>query len=357
MRIFLLFLLIMNHQLFSDKVKAIMKPVATHKADRFIELKLTRTIGPELGTDNFLIRAYDIKVIKNGSFVVWDNYQNRFLLFNQNYKLLKRFGRNGQGPGELSNSRMNKDIFICQNHKINITDYFSRKLISFNTYGKLVEEIKYPGNNTKILYLFKGGTGAILNIDKNLNSCLELFDLKKGRTIKPLLPSSEFREFLYYAPAFEKETGFPASFNHWGSPSMTNTRFEHINENSFIVHQSCSSVIYIFENYKLKTKFPVRPLKGLSTLKIKVARMKKKIGSSNFFIQAMPGFFIDYKDRKHFYICTYLDEKDYSYIYKLDLKGKLLKAFKVKKGGRILAGTDGKFFSAGYDNIKILEVK
>lgn len=127
------FLLIITELLLSQKVRN------QHQNPIVSETKHLLTITSS--NKDTLFRAYDLYVSLMGDIYIADQVEDCIKIFNQNGKLIKKFGKTGSKPGEFNTIG---EIAISENY-IAVSDYISTRLQIFSKDFKHIRTIYAQG--------------------------------------------------------------------------------------------------------------------------------------------------------------------------------------------------------------------
>ncbi len=85
------------------------------------------------------VRAYDIQMDDRGNFYILDGQKSHIFIFSNTGTFIKKFGREGSGPGEFNNAYS----FLVANDFIYIPDFSSSKISKFDLEGTFSENMTF----------------------------------------------------------------------------------------------------------------------------------------------------------------------------------------------------------------------
>jgi hypothetical protein len=138
--------------------------------EKYVPLKLVKTIGPEITSEVFLYKPQTLTVDQEGNLYVFDRGQHRIIQFDKNQEFVRFIGRDGQGPGEFVKAP-GAGVFINAgiDNKLYCYDTAGFKIMVFDTKGNYITEYRTSGvqfhapivNGKGQLYFFSGNDNVI----------------------------------------------------------------------------------------------------------------------------------------------------------------------------------------------------
>jgi hypothetical protein len=113
--------------------------ILSSQHDKILEKSIRAEVVLKIGSAKANEDFYEIPTFavgRNGQIYILDSGNSRILCFSQEGKFLFRFGRRGQGPGELSD--LVSQIKILSDGNIYVIDNFQRKINAYNQEGKVL---------------------------------------------------------------------------------------------------------------------------------------------------------------------------------------------------------------------------
>jgi len=152
LRIILIIILVLSSSLIlSGFAKNIDSQTAHPKiAEIPIKVELLFKLGSDKENEDFY-KLHSFTVDKNGQIYILDAGNSRIQCFSKEGKFLFSFGRQGQGPGELSNDATK--IKILSDGNIYVIDNRQRRINVYNPEGKFLFSGKTSGYFTDIVLL------------------------------------------------------------------------------------------------------------------------------------------------------------------------------------------------------------
>lgn len=146
-----------------------------------IEAKLLFTLGESDDENEAFYRPMDIAISKKGEIFVLDSGNSRIQCFSSKGEFLYSFGRQGQGPGELSHYAAT--INILNDENLYLIDNGQKRISIFSTAGDFIKSFKTQyayddivlSNDTYFISGFK-----LLEDHKPIFFSKELNDIKKS---------------------------------------------------------------------------------------------------------------------------------------------------------------------------------
>ena len=134
-------------------VTVVKNPKEPLYGEEVFSLEEDLTLGKKEGSEEYLFeRVRNIDIDKDDNIYVLDSMAVQIKIFDKNGKLIKTFGREGQGPGEMQNPRF---IQITSKEEVMVFDPGTRRLLFFSMEGKYLRQtstakIAYPMHPIKL---------------------------------------------------------------------------------------------------------------------------------------------------------------------------------------------------------------
>ena len=339
---FLLFLLTNLYSYSFPDLKIIKNPKPNIWEKKYVRLFKFKTISEDLGNGNFLFWPCSLTIDEESNIYAYDKSQAKIFKFTKGFKLIKIFGRKGIGPGEFSGtgSHFHVTIKIGRDGKLYANDARGFKIIVFDLNGNHIKDFKIKRSWFRLMLVDKNGNFYAPIMKKGL---IGIFN-KKMELIDTLIDNKEKYVYLFQTPSPEQlKFLYLIDFcsNFIGDLTLNS---------SLIIYLLNSSKIFIIKNRRIVRQFSVLPDKALKLAQKNIKEKKK-------WIPIFAKLFVDEDDNKFFYLVfsSRGKIKNSIYIYKLNLRGELIKVlyvplrenesfpkFQCKKNGIFYALNEGK---------------
>ena len=108
-------------------------------AEMDITVSLERTIGKEMGDENYMFSTIGgVTIDDEGRLYVLDSLNHRIMVYSREGEYLRTIGRKGSGPGEFS---MPGSVLITGKGELAVSDVIARKMIFFDSQGKHLRDL------------------------------------------------------------------------------------------------------------------------------------------------------------------------------------------------------------------------
>ncbi len=222
LRFFLIIILVLSSSLIlSGFAKNIDSQTAHPKITEIpIKVELLFKLGSDKENEDFY-KLHSFTVDKNGQIYILDAGNSRIQCFSKEGKFLFSFGRQGQGPGELSNDATK--IKILSEGNIYVIDNRQRRINVYNPEGKFIFSGKTSGYFTDIVLLNNTYYLSSLFLEENhkpINICRTLgkVDSSFGIFVEPAVNLLERINRLPFPPpwrmAYADSVDFPQYRGH-----------------------------------------------------------------------------------------------------------------------------------------------
>ena len=335
-------------------------PEPTHDDDMpFKTLKLVKKIGLDIDDKNFFAVPEAMAVDNWGNFYVYDRIVRKIFKFNKNFKCIKTFTTQGQGPGEISGMGIGIGTLYCSDDgKLYVVDAGNGKLLIFDRNEKLLREINIADivvSPADLPYAVdKKGEIWILN-RKSYSINAYGSDWKMTRQI-PLDRKDMLKSFIHL-PEYTQ----PLSQKIVTSLNSMQLTIDLVSKNRVIGYFYNPTMICLLDKNRIIKKYHILPKNVIKNYKA----LLKGLGKKRMLDMRVPiamTFFTDKDNRNFFYIVfdfNTLDAKTrYLGIYKFNLDGNLIEKFKTTEISRIVIKKNKLFYAVSSDGVKIYkEVK
>ena len=284
------------------------KPNMTEK---YVALKLFKTIEPELTEDVFLYEPFSITVDKEGNLYIFDRSIKKIVKLDKDLKFVCAFGGKGQGPGDFLPGKTIVFINMGMDNKLYCNDTEARKIIVFDTDGKYLGDYPTPGirfghptvDKDGQIYFFSGDDRHIIVNSQN-----------GERVFSVPVEAKEVYTFLYrkqYLHGNSMDFFFKSSF---------------IESGSLLLYFANSSTMLRISNHKLAGQYRILPKNILPVYKTYIKQMveRSKYSRLALFTSIIPD-----GDVKGVYYLPYIADYDNnrSLLYQMNEEGELLKTY------------------------------
>jgi hypothetical protein len=325
----------------------------THIEKNLVPLKLVHIIKSEFDKEHFLARPRELAIDSKSNLYVYDDLLNQVLIFDAKYKFIKAIGQTGEGPGDFSPARQQKNIGIWDDNLL-VWDHLRRRIIIFNPEGRCVAETKFPEYFRDVYPLILGDFHhrKFIAISTKTKS-LGIYD-KDYQHSGDLLKHEDYQVFFLHIPRLVDKRVNMVTGNE---PGISNTWARTLSGNRIVVYQSNSSTVYLFQDAKLKKRFDVRPAMIIKKIERFIQKLKNRYKDDNFGVSFFQGFFVDQDSEKYLYFYGYdssgKDEK--AILYRFDLTGKLVCVlyYLTENAIEFLAKRNGLFYAVDRSNEQI----
>lgn len=277
---------------------------------QYVRLKKIKTIGADLGNDQFMFNPFSMTIDREGNLYVYDNLQARIIKFDKNLKFVKAIGRVGRGPGEFFGAHRTLSVFIKigRDDKLYAHDLNAFKIMVFDREGRYIAEYRRP----------MGG----LQFDPAVDAAGNIYFL----TVKDRL----VRVYNQHNTDLFKFTIGPdaLSFLFYRSMAFRDLTMERLvavtGDSRILIYFQPSSTMYVIKNRKVKKKIRIWPADGLEDHKHKVREIleKNKFGYTYLFPLLVP----DEDDPDIVYLQYGINKKKrINALYRFNLRGGLEK--------------------------------
>ncbi len=187
-------------------VSVVKNPKESMNTDA-ISLEEDLTLGEKEGNEEHIFyRAQDVEADREGNIYVLDSGDKHIKVFDKNGQLRHVFGREGQGPGELSNP---VDIYVDEKDLIYISDVDTNRLSVFNNQGEFVHTKSFD----------EYSLGRIIGVDGNGDITLIMNTVSKES-------NENFFVFDFLANQYSSQSDFIRNLYSSSIPVMQHYRKE-----------------------------------------------------------------------------------------------------------------------------------
>ncbi len=310
--------LFLNQALFSFEYYIISDPTPTVKEGKISYLEEVRTIGEDLGKDQYLFAPFSIAADKSNVFV-YDRAQVKVFRFSPDFKLLGSFGSQGQGPGQFNTwgKLDGLQIAIGNDGNIYANNFSALRIIGLDRQGKQLKSI------------YCGGISAMNKPVADKHGNIIVVSMKNGKieikNDKKMILAQCKSEKIHHSFLFEKPGKYDLEvYDRQSSPP--NTSWILMGDEKLLVYFAGSSALTIFNGKDYVKPLKLWPKEALLRFKKKYREAKKE--KEDCFMVMFGSPIVDQDNKGVFYLQEGLDRNNSkipSYLYAFNLEGQLLK--------------------------------
>lgn len=305
---------------FSIEINIIKHPKPTMKEKQYVHLQKVKVIDADLGNDEFLFNPSSMTIDENNNLYVYDNLQAKIFKFDEDLKLLKSFGRKGNGPGEFSGTGFTYMVVIKigRDGKLYANDVRVGKMIVFNQNGKYIRDFRYK-------------VGTMLTPIADIHGNVYFTSVKEGTIDVSNEKQVKLRSFdydrenfnyLFYKPE-------PMLMKLTIQNPSTELLMDLTLDSKLLIYFQSSSTMVVIKNKKVVNKIRIWPEEALASYKTEIIELLKQ--NKEKFKKLFPRLFVDENNDNHFYLQLGKNRKrNINALYQFNLKGELLKIFYVR---------------------------
>lgn len=310
--------------------RVVREPRPTHREpDSVVPIRVVSEM-PAVRDDAFIVRPGNLVADEHGNVYVGDSVQHCILVFDRNLRLMKRIGRGGEGPGELSLFKGFMYHLYYKSKTLYVVDIDKKciHLYSVET-GKSILDIKFSFvkplesamfgvavDDEDRVYTQSGlRPGLFVRLDANGN----VAETYLQRQHQEDLPISLFTELKNNNRRFYVES------------SRLSCHMENLGPDRFLVYLFFPSRYYIVEKGQIARQGDLLPAGALSQL---ARNLADKDGAK--IPKLFRHCFVDWDDPRYFY----LERAESSqgkikrvFLYRFDFSGKLLQVLSIAVSG------------------------
>jgi hypothetical protein len=281
-------------------------------------------LSESLDDENFLIQPTSLVADSAGNIFVFDKRQVKIFKYDKNLKLVKTFGKKGQGPSEfgaLSRIRTDIYLYIGKDNYLYVGDRFNLTIHCFDLEGNFIKDIRMRTTGIPIIVpVMDKKRNFYLHTGYNNTGLIDVFNDKGERTAS-LLEKKELGYGLFFKPDKLNEQSY-----YYSSPLTV--QYYIMDDDRLIVICMNSGFLYILKNNRLLKKLELWPKKALTVYK-KIFKQATEKG----FLRSYFFNLIHDKDNKTYF---YLDfgkgtDPGRTLLYRFDLSGNLKEVFYVRE--------------------------
>lgn len=322
------------------------KPKHFEKLAPKVELEVIKEISGELESDILIIRPRSLTVDDRGYLHIYDSMFKKIFIFNDHFKFVKSYARQGQGPGEFNGNDLGRGkLYFSGDGLIYAGDAPNYKIMGFTKSGTLKKEIRLERNNNHEFHTVVDAKGNyyVFNPPSG-NGIIDMYNAA-NKKVHTFLSRDRNEKFAVYEP---KHPGGMWPKNTYTKPTIINTYYDVLPGNRLIVYLANPSTIFIFNEKKLEKQFSILPESGMAKYKKTISETldsARKRGGHGGIVNLLDYLFIDRDDEKYFYLNSWVDESGRQKILKFNLSGDLVQVLLTppEKYCRILAKKNNLF--------------
>lgn len=336
------------------------EPTQFVKNYRTTELKKVGEISTEVDYKEFiLVKVSSLTVDDEGAIYGYDKMLKKVYKFDKELKFIKRFGSEGQGPGDFHPRDLGKDkLYFAKDGNLRINDYLNHKIISMDKNGNLVKEIPIHEDILVRFLPVVDSKGSFYTISIG-NGVVDMYDAK-CKKVQSFLDKKLYDKFLFYKPPTILNRFKDPMPNIWEMSNMETTYYDVLPGNRLIIFLRNSAEVYIIEKSKVIRKFYVWPDREIEIYRKKADQLvlineKNKSLPAVTFLSIFPRLVIDRDDENSFYISGRKGNNGTKYYYRYNLEGKLIEVLESKETFDLYHKQYNRFYGISKGNIKIFE--
>lgn len=348
---------------YPEEIVVIKDPKPTHFEKRYVQLKKVNTLNNDfdIDNDNFIGNISSTAIDNDGNLFIFDKLQVKIFKFGKDLRFIKKFGQEGQGPGEFAVHFSSIEINTGYDNQLYVSDQMNRRLHVFDLNGKFIKDhkVEYPRVYKPVVS--KSGN-IYIPAEKN-DGIIDVFN-KNMELITTLLDRSEFDRFIFRKPGLIRKT--PRTRPYYKKLLLSiysnHLLYNVLPDDRLFVLLINDPTLYIFEKFKLIKKIKILPQQVLENYKRDY--LKELLEDEDSFYDFVRSFFVDKDDNRHFYLQFLKDrKKNWDVLYKFSLSGKLIEVlYAAHKAGNIyldfLFKKNNVFYARDMENILLYkEVK
>ncbi len=163
-----------------------------------LRIEEIQSIGVYEGDDDYIFaNIHDVAITPNGNLYICDWGDQCIKVYDKNGVFIRKFGREGEGPGEF---RCNHRIEINKENQLYVMDViYNRRISVFDTTGNFINSFQLPSSHMNEMKLKSTGEIIVLNMSSPLNdfsSYIFHFD-EKGNVLKSYSPRNFLLQHKY----------------------------------------------------------------------------------------------------------------------------------------------------------------
>lgn len=314
----------LNYKLAAENLHIIKNPKPTCEENLYTELMKVGELSETIEYENFLLQPTSMVADKKGNIFVFDRRHVKIFKYDKNLKLIKTFGRKGQGPGEFGMfSRSQADIFlyISKDDFLYVGDRFNLRIHCFDLDGNLIRDVKIRTKGLPFIVPVEDSKKNIYLYSEDMNGgIIDVFN-QKGEKTESLLSRKELRYGLFFMPDSSNKELYLYS-------DPDTIQYDIFEDDKLIVCSLNSGFLYILKDNRLLKKLPLWPKKALAMYKKKLKNAIKDGFIVSYFFRLIP----DKDNEKYFYLNFGKPlDSERTLLYKFDLEGRLKEVLFIKE--------------------------
>ena len=299
----------------TGKIRTITKPEPTHDESTVPLRKLVKVaeITSNLEDEFFLVRPWFIRADSRGNFYVFDIKVRKFFKYDKDFKLVRVFGQEGQGPGEYVPGSTPIHFDIAEDDTLNVVDYQGYKFMNLDGEGKPIDEFRIY--NVSVLPSNPAfdalGNYFACNPERNGISLLS----RQGKILHTFLSVKDYDLSL-----FRKIP--PRMYSEWVSVDPISTKVHQLPGNRVAVYLMPTSTLYLWRDRKIEKRLRVWPREELNHFRQSLSSNNPRLKNAVTYLYM--DIFLDQDSQEHFF----LQPPGYRPIVKLNLDGNMINRLK-----------------------------
>jgi hypothetical protein len=304
------------------EIKCTENPVPTHVETNYTKLIKVTEIPLNLNEEFAQAAPTFIVGDNDGNIFAFDYRNKKIFKFDKNYRLVKTFGKQGEGTGEFGTGAGYNEVYFSTVGHIYLSDLSNKKILAFDTDGKHVKDYPLPprGKDQLCSSVFPVITPAgDFHARSSFLCTLDAYNIhdKELKKRYSLFSKDDCRRCVVIKPR-------NMDANFWDKIDVGNTFYDRVRDDRLIVYMAHASTIYIFKKDKLLREFNIWPKNALDLYRRTwQAYVKDRPEERPLVIYMFRKFFIDKDHNNRFYLEVNADLDKKAMVYRFDIEGNL----------------------------------
>ena len=325
------------------------KPTCEEKV--YVELIKVGEVVYTEDSKEFLVAPWSLAADDSGNIYVYDSMMKKIYKYGRDLKLLTTFGGPGGGPGEFGLLKgMGGYIYIrlAKDNRLYAGDRMNRKVMCFDTSGKLLKETKINVQPLSHIIPVVDSKGNFY-FHSQREGVIDVFN-PEGQKTSTLIDRKELAFGLFFSPRRK----IVKKYCYFKS-TPTTILHEIIGGDRLLVYFQASNFFYIVQNNKIKKKLKLWPREALKFYKELLRDAVEGDPEIEGFYPFFHELIVDKDNEKYvyFHFGRPLGSLE-SYIYQFDIEGNLIKVLFIKEFSKnhytwVKYKRNGLFYAVGRD--------
>ena len=289
-----------------------------------------------------------------GNIFVFDYRNKKIFKFDKNYRLIKTFGKQGTGTGELGTGAGYNEVYFSGADRLYVTDISNKKILEFDGDGKHLKDYPFPPREKrqycKSVFPLVTSDGGFYG-RSDFQCTLDAYNIhdKEQKKRYSLLGLDDCSRCIMIKPS-EMDANF------WTRTDVKNTFYDLAGDGRLLVYMANASTLYIFKNDTLVKQFNIWPKDALELYGRTWREYDKDRPAEHpLLIYMFRKFFMDKDDENHFYLEINADLEKKPLLYGFDLEGNLEKILAAPYYCYFLYKKNNLFYARARDHIAIFK--